>query len=80
MYSKARPALIKSMKTNCSKWVSQYARGGSARSQSARKMYIAVDATVGWLATNGLAPAPPAKAKKITVGLAEARELMSKGL
>lgn len=53
MYDKSRQALIKSLKIDGSTWVSKYARGGSARSQSARNMYIAVDAVQGYLASNG---------------------------
>ena len=33
--------------------MSKYARGGSVRSQSARRMYIAVDALLGHFASNG---------------------------
>lgn len=53
VYDKSRQPLIKSLKTDGSTWVSKYARGGSARSQSARNMYIAVDAVQGYLASNG---------------------------
>lgn len=35
------------------KWVSRYARGGSARKASARKVYVVIDAVSGHLAANG---------------------------
>lgn len=50
---KSRLPLIKTLKLEGSEWVSKYARGGSARNQSARTMYIAVDAVIGHLASNG---------------------------
>lgn len=53
VYDKARIPLIKALKADSITWVSKYARGGSARTQSARKMYIAVDAVSGFLASNG---------------------------
>lgn len=53
VYSKARTPLIKELKQEGLTWVSKYARGGSARKQSARKMYTAVDAVVGHFAANG---------------------------
>ncbi len=52
-YNKARTPLIKTIKLDGLTWVSKYARGGSARKQSARKMYTAVDAVVGHVAANG---------------------------
>jgi hypothetical protein len=53
VYDKSRPALVKSLKLDSATWVSKYARGGSVRKQSARKMYIAVDAIAGHIASNG---------------------------
>ena len=53
VYSKQRAPLIKDMKKSSAEWVSKYARGGSARSQSARRMYTAVDAVGGHMAANG---------------------------
>lgn len=48
-----RVPLIKVLKAEGLEWVSKYARGGSARKESARRMYIAVDALIGHLASNG---------------------------
>lgn len=39
--------VITEIKKEGSAWVSKYARGGSARKQAARKMYIVVDALQG---------------------------------
>ena len=39
--------VIAEIKKEGSSWVSKYARGGSARKQAARKMYIVVDALQG---------------------------------
>lgn len=49
----ARPQLVKKIKAEGQAWVSKYARGGSARKLSARRVYIAVDALQGHLASNG---------------------------
>lgn len=79
VYDKARPGLIKALKTDASAWVAKYARGGSARSQSARKMYVAADAVLGYLASNGLAPMPAAKAKVVTETAAAALDFLAEG-
>ena len=44
---------IKAIKADGSKWVSKYARGGSARKQSARKFYIVIDSIQGHFVSNG---------------------------
>eukprot|EP00879_Flechtneria_rotunda_P031146 GHRR01033999.1.p1 GENE.GHRR01033999.1~~GHRR01033999.1.p1 ORF type:complete len:113 (+),score=28.65 GHRR01033999.1:205-543(+) len=79
VYDKARQPLIKSLKTDGLAWVSKYARGGSARTQSARNMYIAVDAVQGHLASNGLAPLPSMKAKVITQTVGKALTYLDEG-
>lgn len=48
--------LIKAIKADAQAWVQQYARGGSVRKQSARRFYIACDAVLGFMASNGCAP------------------------
>lgn len=53
LYDPARVDLIKTLKKEGQDWVSKYARGGSARTTSARKLYIAVDGILGHLASNG---------------------------
>ena len=45
--------VIKELKADMPKWVSKYARGGSARKTSARKLYVVVDAISGHFASNG---------------------------
>lgn len=44
-----RVALVKTVKLDGTAWVSKYARGGSARTQSARRLYIAVDGLVSFI-------------------------------
>jgi hypothetical protein len=45
--------LIKTLKMEGSAWVGKYAKGGSARTASGRKVYIAIDSVQGHLASNG---------------------------
>lgn len=68
---KNRLPLIKTIKTEGSDWVSKYARGGSARTDSARRMYIAVDAVIGHLASNGWVRV---KREEIVSGVREIRK------
>ena len=49
---------IAAIKSDGSKWVSKYARGGSARKQSARKFYIVVDSIQGHFVSNGCGSPP----------------------
>lgn len=79
VYDEARPALVKTLKTDGAAWVSKYARGGSARTTSARKFYIAVDAVGGHVASNGLAPFPRNKAEKVVNDITEAVKLLQEG-
>ena len=55
VYDKRRVPLIKELKGDAQVWVTKYARGGSVRKQSARRFYIALDAVLGFLASNGCA-------------------------
>lgn len=75
----SRVKVVKELKAEGQKWVSQYARGGSARTASARKFYIAIDAVEGHLATNGFAPFPRAKIEKVVGLIDESRELLKQG-
>mmetsp|Transcript_2723 Transcript_2723/g.6012 ORF Transcript_2723/g.6012 Transcript_2723/m.6012 type:complete len:224 (+) Transcript_2723:156-827(+) len=79
LYSKERVPLIKKLKVDANSWVSKYARGGNVRSLSARKLYIAVDGVTGFLASNGLAPFPNAKAKLVMANLEESRAFLLEG-
>ncbi|PNW86244.1 hypothetical protein CHLRE_02g078507v5 [Chlamydomonas reinhardtii] len=76
---KTRVPLIKTIKTEGADWVSKYARGGSARSDSARRMYIAVDALIGHLAANGYAPMPKPKLKVVLVNIDQAKDFLEIG-
>ncbi|EFN59252.1 hypothetical protein CHLNCDRAFT_137539 [Chlorella variabilis] len=60
-----RIQLVKELKTEFPGWVSKYARGGSARTVSARKVYVVVDAISAHFAQNGLAPVPKTKMAKL---------------
>ena len=74
-----RIALVKKIKKEGTEWVSKYARGGSARTQSARRLYIAVDGVVGFLASNGLAPFPKAKITSTLSVIEQAKALLDAG-
>eukprot|EP00798_Chlamydomonas_sp_ICE-L_P024622 gene24622-10243_t len=78
-YDKTRVPLMKKLKAESLDWVAKYARGGSARTDSARRAYIAVDAVIGFTASNGLAPFPKAKAGVISKTCEEARKFLSLG-
>ncbi|EFJ51573.1 hypothetical protein VOLCADRAFT_103473 [Volvox carteri f. nagariensis] len=74
-----RVPLIKTLRTEGSDWVSKYARGGSARTDSARRMYIAVDALIGHLASNGYAPMPKPKLKVVLANVDQAKAFLEEG-
>lgn len=71
--------LIKTLKVESNAWVSKYARGGSVRKLSARRMYVAVDAVQGHLASAGLAPFPKAKQATVNTTISEALAFLEKG-
>ena len=52
-YDKSTAARVKALRAESQAWVSKYAPGGSVRKQSARSLYVAVDAVAGHLASNG---------------------------
>jgi hypothetical protein len=78
-YDKGRSGAIKDLKAGAQAWVTKYARGGSVRKQSARRFYVAVDAVLGYLASNGLAPFPAAKARTVRATVEEALALLAEG-
>jgi hypothetical protein len=77
--ARARAPLVKQLRADCQKWASSYARGGSARSQSARSMYVAVDAVMGHLASNGVAPLPSAKLREVGASLEASAGFLAEG-
>lgn len=79
LYDPERAKVIAQIKKDGSTWVSKYARGGSARKQAARKMYIVVDALQGHFAANGFAPLAPAKVKKVMDNVEESKRLLAAG-
>ena len=58
-------------------WVSQYAKGGAAAKKSAGKLYGAVDALNGHIASRGLAPLPKRTTEFVLGACQEARTLLS---
>lgn len=78
-YDEERLALVKQLKAESPVWVSKYARGGSARTLSARRFYIAVDAVQGHLASNGLAPFPRNKVEKLKTDIEDTDKLLEQG-
>ncbi|KAG1654271.1 hypothetical protein FOA52_007941 [Chlamydomonas sp. UWO 241] len=78
-FTKEKIILVKDLKASSLAWVAKYARGGSARTQSARKLYIAVDSVTGFLVSNGMAPYPAAKIKSTEVAIAAARKFLDEG-
>eukprot|EP00890_Picochlorum_soloecismus_P002631 jgi/Picsp_1/3369/NSC_06207-R1_protein len=79
MYDPERAAVAKNLKKESLNWVSKYARGGSARTVSARKMYVAVDAIQGHLASNGFAPFPKNKSERVLQDIQDALSLLEQG-
>eukprot|EP01024_Parvocaulis_polyphysoides_P011061 TRINITY_DN13894_c0_g1_i1.p2 TRINITY_DN13894_c0_g1~~TRINITY_DN13894_c0_g1_i1.p2 ORF type:complete len:126 (+),score=26.15 TRINITY_DN13894_c0_g1_i1:374-751(+) len=79
VYDRERLNCIKIIKLDGGAWVSKYAPGGSVRKDSARRMYIIVDALSGWFAQSGAAPYPAAKARTIRGGLEEVRTSLTIG-
>lgn len=59
--------------------MSRYARGGSARTLSARRFYIVVDSLSGHFASNGAAPFPAAKLKQLVGKVEESLVLLGEG-
>lgn len=77
--ARARAPLVKKLRAECTKWASAYARGGSARSQSARSMYVAVDAVMGHLASNGIAPLGAGKLREVSASLEASAAFLADG-
>jgi hypothetical protein len=77
--ARGRAPLVKPLRAECQRWASSYARGGSARSQSARSMYVAVDAVMGHLASNGVAPLPSGKLREVGASLEASAAFLAEG-
>ncbi|PRW58412.1 photosystem II repair PSB27- chloroplastic [Chlorella sorokiniana] len=75
----ARLQIIKELKAEMPAWVSKYARGGSARTVSARKLYVVADAISGHFASNGVGPLPSSKLNKLKADVEAVRELLAQG-
>lgn len=79
VYDKRRREATGEVSTNGKTWVSRYAPGGSARLQSAQKIYVIVDSLLGHFASNGLAPLPQDRKTSIRTGMENASVLLAKG-
>lgn len=79
LYDPQRVQVINLLKTDARNWTSKYARGGSVRKPSARKIYIVVDALQGHLTSNGFAPFPKTKMTKLLGDIEDAKALLAKG-
>ena len=77
VFDKRRREATGEITTNGKTWVSKYAPGGSARLQSAQKIYVIVDSLLGHFAQNGFAPLPPDKKNNIRNGMEKASVLLA---
>lgn len=77
LYDPERPKVIALIKKDGATWASKYARGGSARKQAARSMYIVVDALLSHFASNGFAALSPTKLKKIQDNVEKSLKLLA---
>lgn len=78
-YDPQRVQVINLLKSDARLWTSKYARGGSVRKPSARKIYIVVDALQGHLTSNGYAPFPKTKMTKLLNDISDAKSLLAEG-
>merc|ERR1712134_140384 len=77
VFDKRRREATGEISTNGKTWVSRYAPGGSARLQSAQKIYVIVDSLLGHFASNGLAPLPAFEVQRTTGNLEQASALLA---
>lgn len=78
-FDKTRVAAQAELQEEAKNWSAAYAPGGSARTESSRKIYNAVDALLGHFAFNGLAPMAPPKMQAVLANSATGLELLAKG-
>ena len=79
VFDKQRRVATGEIQTNSKVWTSKYAPGGSARLESAQKLYVVVDSLLGHFASNGLAPLPDTMKAKARSDMATARTFLDKG-
>ena len=79
VFDKQRRVATGEIQTNSKVWTSKYAPGGSARLESAQKLYVVVDSLLGHFASNGLAPLPDTMKAKARSDMATARIFLDKG-
>ena len=78
-FDKTRVQAQAELQEEAKKWTAAYAPGGSARTESSRKIYNAVDALLGHFAFNGLQPMAPPKMQAVLANSATGLELLAKG-
>lgn len=78
-FDKARMQALNEVKSEGKAWIAAHAKGGSAPGQAAKRMYVAVDAVQGHVASNGLAPLPKQKVKFVASTLDEVENLLAQG-
>merc|ERR1711904_569064 len=77
VFDKQRRTATSDIQLNGKTWVSKYAPGGSAKTQSAQKVYVIVDSLLGHFAANGLAPLPAFEVQRTTGNLEQASALLA---
>ena len=75
-FDKERMESYNYFKVESKKWIGAHAKGGSAPGQAAKRMYVAVDAVAGHIASNGAAPLPKTKVAFVKKTLAEVELLL----
>mmetsp|Transcript_27011 Transcript_27011/g.37297 ORF Transcript_27011/g.37297 Transcript_27011/m.37297 type:complete len:225 (-) Transcript_27011:137-811(-) len=79
VYDKQRPVLVAELQKEGNYWVSLYAPGGSSKKESGRAFYVALDALLGHIAFNGLAPMRGTMVSRINDNCEKARDLIAQG-
>ena len=78
VYDPARRKAQASIQDDGKTWVSKYAKGGSARLESAQKFYVVVDSLLGHFASQGYAPLQKVQRDKIQSGIDNTAALVTK--
>jgi len=80
VFDKQRRVATTDIQTDAKTWTGRYAPGGSARLQSAQRLYVVVDSLLGHFAQNGFAPLPEPMKNKARSDMVTASGLLAKGL
>ena len=79
VFDKERRGATTDVQTNAKAWTAKYAPGGSARMESAQRLYVVVDSLLGYFAQNGLAPVPDPMKDKARADMDTATGFLAKG-